>query len=163
MLLEQAQMSSTRIASILALEAHGPRRAVRANVAAWLLAAPLAVAACTQPGGRGECVGALLITVPLASTPAKLRVELRRSDRADVSVVDECSGASSPMLVERQTGKLIVDDGGFGYTPPPRFDLTVTDLGTCTGTATTVVAVEDVEVAAGLGVCDFAEVTLAGN
>jgi hypothetical protein len=36
----------------------------------------------------------------------------------------------------------------------------VVDLGTCAGTATTVVAVNDVEVGAGLGVCDHAEVTL---
>ncbi len=132
----------------------------------WLVAAglvwPLASGACSDDGEViTECVGALAITVPLAQTPAKLRVELRRPDRPGVvELRDECSDQGGVLLVERRDGHLLVDDGGFGYTPPARFDLKVTDLGACEGTATTIVDVSNVEVAAGLGVCDFAEVTL---
>ncbi|MBC7978598.1 MAG: hypothetical protein H7138_26735 [Myxococcales bacterium] len=138
----------------------------RPVVRTWLVAAglvlPLASGACSDDGEViTECVGALEITVPLAQTPAKLRVELRRPDRPGVvELRDECSGEGGVLLVERRAGQLFVNDGGFGYTPPARFDLKVTDLGTCEGTTTAIVDVSNVEVGVGLGVCDYAEVTL---
>ena len=61
---------------------------------------------------------------------------------------------------EKTVDELVVEVGGFGYTPPARFSLTVTDLKNCTEAAELVVAVEDYPVDGAGTLCSSVAVTL---
>jgi hypothetical protein len=116
---------------------------------------------CDDPDVVCECVGDIDVTVPLSSIPAKLRIVWHTGD-TDL-VIDECTGfASGELLYERQPDGLVINDGGFGFTPPSKFSLTVLDLKDCLADPESLVAVEDYAVpGAPHDLCSHAEVTLS--
>ncbi|HRC55321.1 MAG TPA: hypothetical protein PKU97_05315 [Kofleriaceae bacterium] len=138
----------------------------QASLSPFALAATLLglFSACTEPQAEeliDGCVGALRVTLPLTTVPAKVKVEYRHGDRTELVVADECTSSLSTLVIERPAGALLVDDGGFGYTPPATFDLKVLDRD-CSGTRAdiTLVDVKAHPVAGLHGSCSHAEVTL---
>lgn len=99
--------------------------------------------ACAEPHPViDECVGDLLVTVPLTTVPHKVRVEWRAGTQDLPTIFDECTDSPSRLILERRASALVVNDGGFGYTPPPTFDLKVVDRGDCLGNAPDITLVD---------------------
>jgi hypothetical protein len=141
------------------------RLATRRPFAAIALLLVLASASCADDTDAiviDECFAALDVTVPLATIPAKLRIVLTPGVGSKMAAFDECAETTSGGLwaSRREPGELVVEDIGFGTTPPRWFDLTVTDLGTCDGEATVVWDARRVEVMSGVEHCGKARVTL---
>lgn len=89
------------------------------------------------PGTICECGGKLTVTVHLTSVPDKL--QLRWNGEV---VVDECAAQSpGPLLYEKHATELVIDAGGFGYTPPSTVDLEIVDLKDCAQASESVFAV----------------------
>lgn len=119
--------------------------------------------ACAEPEPLiiDECVGELQVTVPLEAVPSKVRIEWRSGTR-DLEILDECTAPHARLLVERRVGALLINDGGFGYRPPPTFDLKVLDRGDCLGNAPdlSLIDVANVPVPGPRDLCVDTEVTL---
>lgn len=133
---------------------------------ALLLLLPLGlVTACAEPHPEeliDGCAGELVVTVPLAKVPRKVRVEWRAGTQDPPVIMDECSDPPSRLLIERRPQALIVNDGGFGYRPPPTFDLRLIDRGDCLGHEqdVTLIDVTAYPVPGSHGSCGLAELTL---
>jgi hypothetical protein len=93
------------------------------------------LAGCTQSETIvEECVGFLNVTARLSPVPDKLRVVWSSSSTGEVPavVIDDCSTpVQSNVAVIRRASGVTINEGGFGYTVPVRFDLQIFDLGDC--------------------------------
>src|SRR5688500_1817860 len=87
----------------------------------------------------GECAGDITVTVRLSSVRAKLLIVWD----GDV-VVDECVPVSAvPILFEKKETELVINDGGFGFTPADAVSVTVNDLKDCIQPPEPLIAVEN--------------------
>ena len=86
-----------------------------------------------------ECAGDLTVTVHLTEVPARLQLQWNGH-----VVVDECAALSGgPLTYEKRGTELVIDEGGFGYTPPSTVDLEIVDLKDCVQTSESLFAVVD--------------------
>jgi hypothetical protein len=115
---------------------------------------------CDDPDVVCECAGDIDVTVPLSTVPEKLRIVWTTTNGE--LVIDECEELTSgSLLVERQAGAIVINDGGFGYRPPATFSLVVSDLKDCVADPEILVDVEDHAVpGAPHELCTHAEVTV---
>ena len=118
-----------------------------------VLAAVLASAASCE---AGECAGSLAVTLPVAAEIQNVEIIWNRE-----IVVNECDGTHvGPILYEKTADALIVNDGGFGYTPPSHFSLRVNDLKDCTADPERIVDVTNRAVEGADKLCTAAQVDL---
>lgn len=105
-----------------------------------------------------ECAGNLTVTVHLAEIPSKLQLRWNGS-----VVVDECTTrGGGPIVYVKRGTELVINDGGFGYTPPSVFDLEIVDLKDCVQPAQSLLAVVDEPVpGAPFRMCSQASVELS--
>ena len=94
------------------------------------------VATCATPTAW-ECAGELDMTIELAQVPTMLRATYMGN-----VVIDDCMDQSSGIVLDERTAHaVILNDGGFGYTPPSTVSLEVFDQGDCSGPEVLVFAV----------------------
>lgn len=101
------------------------------------LAGVVLLAGC--PGPISECTGDLTVIVRVPRVPSKLQLRWQGE-----VVVDECAATSRGALTyEKRATELVINDGGFGYTPPSTVSLEVVDLKDCVQAPELLVAAVD--------------------
>jgi hypothetical protein len=114
--------------------------AVRFDLCILGIVALLFISCSDCPSGTiCECVGDLTVTVHLTNVPAKLQLRWKGN-----VVVDECAALRQGSLTYEKRGtELVINDGGFGYTPPSMVDLEIVDLKDCSQAPESLFAVVD--------------------
>ncbi|MBK9069607.1 MAG: hypothetical protein IPL79_01145 [Myxococcales bacterium] len=86
-----------------------------------------------------ECAGDLDMTIELAHVPDKMRATFHGE-----MVIDDCFGQAFTIVSnDRTPHALILNNGGFGFTPPNTISLEVFDQGDCSATEVLIFAVTD--------------------
>ena len=113
-----------------------------------LVAAVLCSPACVSPPIE-ECVGSALVTVEFDGPPPNNLVVVFNGRM----LMDSCAEFDVGS-VTRFSRAVIVDDGGFGYTPPREFDLEIWDQGDCATDEVELLSVEAYPLATDPQVCE---------
>jgi len=110
---------------------------------------------CSGPGVV-ECVGDLTVVARLAPVPEKLQIAWNGE-----VVVDECQDQNSGLILyEKRPTEVVINEGGFGYTPPATFDLVLNDLKDCVQAGAPLVSVAGHPVPGDRSSCSSATVTI---